>query len=412
MTRVVVTGVGAVSPLGTDAPSTWRAVLEGRSGIGRISRFDTSPFDIDIGAEVKDFEPDAAIPQKEGRRMDLSSQFGLTAALEAVRDAGLASERPLGPGTGVVFGAASGGYTLLEEQRAIFLEKGARRVSPFFLTNLIPDAVSGYIAIYTGAMGPNMAVVSACATGTGAIGEAFEVIRRGDADTMIAGGCEAPFVPVIYSSFYALRALGVGDPEDPATASRPFDRRRNGFVVGEGAGAVVLEELEHARGRNALIYAEIVGYGSSNDAFDMVASEESGRGPVLAMEMALRKAGIEADEVGYINAHGTGTPLNDRVETAAIKKVFGDHAYRLAVSSTKSMTGHLMGAAGAIEAVFSLLTLRDQILPPTINYAEPDPDCDLDYVPNKARPASGLNAVMSNSIGLGGHNASLLFRRI
>lgn len=411
MTRVVITGLGAVTPVGNDVPSTWAALLAGRSGIGRLTRFDTSPFDIDIGAEVKNFVPDAAIPQKEARRMDIGALFGLNAALEAVRDAGLESEEPLGPRAGIVYGSASGGYTLLEEQRAIFLEKGPRRVSPFFLTNLIPDAVSGHIAIFTGAMGPNMAVVSACATGSSAIGEAYEVIRRGDADVMIAGGCEAPFVPVIYSSFYALRALGTGDPDDPASASRPFDLRRNGFVVGEGAGAVILESLEHAEARGARIHAELLGYGSSNDAFDMVASEETGRGPVLAMEMALRKGAIDRDRVGYVNAHGTGTPLNDRVETAAIKRVFGDHARRLAVSSTKSMTGHMMGAAGALEAVISVLALEQQVLPPTINYAEPDPDCDLDYVPNEARKAQGIEAAMSNSIGLGGHNASLLFGR-
>lgn len=411
MTRVVVTGLGAVTPVGNDVASTWEALLNGRSGIGRVTRFDPSPFDVDVAAEVKDFEPDPAIPAKEVRRMDLSAQFGLNAVLEALRDAGLEQEAPLGPRVGVVYGAASGGYTLLEEQRALFLEKGPRRVSPFFLTNLIPDAVSGHIAIFTGAMGPNMAVVAACATGAAAIGEAYEIIRRGDADAMIAGGCEAPFVPVIYSSFYALRALAVGEPGNPASASRPFDRRRDGFVVGEGAGAVVLESLERALARGARIHAEIIGYGSSNDAFDMVASEESGRGPVMAMETALRKGGIGREEVGYINAHGTGTPLNDRVETAAIKRVFGEHAYRLAVSSTKSMMGHLMGAAGAVEAVVSVLALEHQVLPPTTNYGEPDPDCDLDYVPNEARRVSDLKAALSNSIGLGGHNASLLFRR-
>jgi 3-oxoacyl-[acyl-carrier-protein] synthase II len=411
MTRVVVTGVGAVSPVGNDAPSTWSALLEGRSGIGRITRFDPTPFEIDIGAEVKNFAPDAALPQKEARRMDLNCLFGINAGLEALRDAGLAGQ-PLGPSAGIVFGAGSGGYTLLDEQRAILADKGPRRVSPFLLTNVIPDAISGHLAILTGAMGPNMAVISACATGAGAIGEAAEVIRRGDADLMIAGGCEAPFVPIIFAAFYALRALGTGDPDDAATASRPFDRRRNGFVVGEGAGAVVLERLDNAQRRGAPIYAELLGYGSSNDAFDMVASEESGRGPVLAMEMALRKAGIEGERVGYVNAHGTGTPLNDRVETAALKKVFGEHAYRLGVSSTKSMTGHLMGAAGALEAVISVLALRDQMLPPTINYAEPDPGCDLDYIPNKARAVSGVEAALSNSIGLGGHNASLLFGRL
>ena len=408
--RVVVTGLGAVSPVGNTAPATWEALCAGRSGIARITLFDTSRFDVDIAAEVKDFQDDPALSPKEARRMDRYARFGVAAALEAVRDAGLSLESPLGPAAGVIFGAASGGYTLLSEQYRVLEDSGPRRVSPFFLTNVLPDAVSGYIAILTGAMGPNMAVVSACATGAGAIGEAAEVIRRGDADLMIAGGCEAPLTPILYAGFAALRALAPGG-DDPASACRPFDRRRDGFVVGEGAGALVLEDLDHAQARGARVYAELIGYGSSNDAFDMVASAESGRGPVLAMEMALRKAGVEPTAVGYVNAHGTATPMNDKVETAALKRVFGDHAYRLAVSSTKSMTGHLMGAAGAVEAVISVLALRDQVLPPTISYAEPDPDCNLDYVPNKARPVSGLEVVMSNSIGLGGHNASLLFRR-
>ncbi len=413
MTRVVVTGVGAISPVGNDAPSTWAALIAGRSGVGRISQFDAAAygFEIDIGAEVKGFQPEAALPPKDARRMDRYAQLGAVAALEAVDDAGL-RERPLGPKAGVVFGSGSGGYVLLSQQYDIFKEKGARRVSPFFLTNVLPDAVSGHIAILTGAMGPNMAVVSACATGAGAIGEASEIIRRGDAEIMIAGGCEASFSPILYAGFSALRALGTGGSDDPAEACRPFDRRRDGFVVGEGAGALVLEGMEHAHTRGATPYAELIGYGSSNDAFDMVASEESGRGPVLAIEMALRKAGIDPASVGYVNAHGTGTPLNDKVETAALKRVFGDHAYRLAVSSTKSMTGHLMGAAGALEAVVSVLALRDQVLPPTINYGEPDPDCDLDYVPNVARRVRGLDVALSMSIGLGGHNAALLFRRL
>jgi beta-ketoacyl-acyl-carrier-protein synthase II len=410
MTRVVVTGVGAVTPVGNTAPDSWLALLAGRSGIGRISLFDASPFDVDVAAEVKDFRPEAVLPPKEARRMDRYSQLGCVAALEAVADAGLSVEAPLGPSAGIVFGSGSGGMTMVREQYEILQEKGSRRVSPFFLTNLIPDAVSGHIAILTGAMGPNMAVISACATGAGAIGEAAEIIRRGDAEVMIAGGAEAPLNPIMYSSFAAMRAIATpGD--DPASACKPFDRRRDGFVVGEGAAAMVLESLDHARGRGATPIAELVGYGSSNDAFDMVAAEESGRGVVLAIEMALRKAGIERESVGYVNAHGTGTPLNDRVETAALKQVFGDHAYRFAVSSTKSMTGHMMGAAGAFEAVVAALALRDQVLPPTVNYEEPDPDCDLDYVPNVARPVRNLEAALSTSVGLGGHNAALLFRR-
>jgi 3-oxoacyl-[acyl-carrier-protein] synthase II len=406
--RVVVTGLGAVTPVGNDVPSTWASLVAGRSGVGHITLFDPSKFDVDIAAEVKDFRP-GVLPPKEARRMDRYAQFGAVAALEAVRDAGLSLEGPLGPGAGVIFGAGSGGYILLEEQARVLRESGARRVSPFFLTNVLPDAISGHIAILTSAMGPNMAVVAACATGAAAIGEAAEIIRRGDADLMIAGGAEAPINETLYSAFYAMRAIATA--ENAAEACRPFDRRRNGFVVGEGSGAVVLESLEHAEARGARIHAELAGYGCSSDAFDMVASEESGRGPILSIEMALRKGAIAPEAVGYVNAHGTGTPLNDKVETIAIKKVFGDHARRLAVSSTKSMTGHMMGAAGALEAAVTVLALENQLLPPTINYAEPDPDCDLDYVPNRSRQVSGLEYALSTSVGLGGHNAALLFRR-
>jgi beta-ketoacyl-acyl-carrier-protein synthase II len=406
--RVVVTGLGAVTPVGNDVPSTWEALLAGRSGIGRLTLLDASKYEVDVGAEVKGFEPRGVSP-KEARRMDRYAQFGVAAALEAVDDAGLAKELPLDESAGVVFGCGAGGYTLVEEQSRILRESGPRRVSPFLLTNMIPDAVSGNIAILTGAMGPNMAVVAACATGTAAIGEATEVIRRGDAALMIAGGAEAPITEILYAAFSAMRAIGISEPIEESC--RPFDARRNGFVVGEGAGALVLESLEHALSRGARIYAEVEGYGSSNDAFDMVASEESGRGPALAMGMALRKAALAPELVGYINAHGTGTPLNDRVETVAVKRVFGEHARALAISSTKSMTGHMMGAAGAAEAVFTVLALEHQALPPTMHYAQPDPDCDLDYVPNKARPVSGLDYAMSSSIGLGGHNAALIFRR-
>jgi 3-oxoacyl-[acyl-carrier-protein] synthase II len=410
MTRVVVTGVGAVSPVGLTAAESWASLLAARSGVGRITLFDTSPFESDVGAEVKEFLPEKLLPPREARRMDRNGQLAAAAALEAVADAGLSREGPLGPSVGVVFGCGSGGFGLLREQYHVFLEKGVRRVSPFFLSHVLPDAASGHIAELTGAMGPNMAVISACATGAGAIGEAGEVIRRGDAEAMIAGGCEASLNPILFAAFAAMRALAsAGD--DVSRACKPFDARRDGFVVGEGAGALVLESLDRARARGAPVYAELIGYGSSNDAFDMVASHESGRGPVLAMEMALRKAAIPREDVGYVNAHGTGTPLNDRVETLALKKVFGEHAYRLAVSSTKSMTGHLMGGAGAFEAVVTVLALRERVLPPTANYEVPDPDCDLDYVPNVARAAPELSVALSLSIGLGGHNAALLFRR-
>ncbi len=409
MSRVVVTGVGAVTPVGNDAASTWHNLLAGRSGVTRVTLFDASRLNNAIAGEVKHFRPADFLPAKETRRMDRYSQLACVAALEAVADAGLAREAPLGPNVGVVFGSGDGGMTLCAEQVAALREGGPRRVSPFFLTNLVPDAASGHIAILTGAMGPNMAVVAACATGAAAIGEAAEIIRRGDAEVMIAGGSEAPLTELIYASFAALRAIA-SDP-DPAQACRPFDRRRNGFVVGEGAGCLVLEGLEHAQRRGARVYAELAGYGSSNDAFDMVASEEHGRGPILAMEMALRKSGLERRAIAYVNAHGTGTVLNDRVETYALKKVFGEHARKLAVSSTKSMTGHLMGAAGAVEAMATVLALRDGIVPPTINYGEPDPECDLDYVPNQARAMPGLEAALSTSIGLGGHNAALIFKR-
>jgi beta-ketoacyl-acyl-carrier-protein synthase II len=411
VTRVVVSGLGAVTPLGNDVPSTWQALTAGRSGIASITRFDASPFEVAIAGEVRDFEPETWLPARDVRHMDRFTQYGAVAALEAVRDAGLDSRIPLGPPAGVIFGAGSGGYGLIEEQSALIARKGVRRTSPFFLSHVLPDAVSGQIAILTGAMGPNMAVVSACATGAGAIGEAYEIIRRGDADVMIAGGSEAPLTPLLYAAFSSLRAIATPG-EDPAGACKPFDLRRDGFVVSEGAGAVVLESLEHAAARGAEPYAELIGYGSSNDAFDMVASEESGRGPILAIEMALRKAAIDPALIGYVNAHGTGTPMNDRVETLALKHVFGKHAYRLAVSSTKSMTGHLMGAAGAVEAIFSVLALRHGLLPPTINYETPDPDCDLDYVPNATRPTSSLEATLSNSIGLGGHNAALIFKSL
>jgi 3-oxoacyl-[acyl-carrier-protein] synthase II len=406
--RVVVTGLGAVTPLGNDVASTWENLLRGRSGIAPITLFDVSPFEVQIAGEVKGFQPEEWIAPKEVRRMDRSAQMGVVAALQAVRDSCLSIEKVGSDRVGVIFGSGAGGYGLLMEQQKILEEKGHRRVSPFLIAHILPDAASGHIAIALGATGPNMGVISACATGAGATGEAWETIRRGDAEAMIAGGCEAPLVPILWAGFHALRALA-DDKEDPTRACKPFDRRREGFVVGEGAAALVLESLEHAQARGARIYAEVAGYGSSNDAFDMVGSHESGRGPILCMEMALRKSGLPREEVGYVNAHGTGTPLNDRVETLAIKQVFGEHAYRLAVSSTKSMTGHLMGAAGALESLMAVLALRDQVLPPTINYQERDPDCDLDYVPNEARRAR-VRVAMSNSVGLGGHNATVMFK--
>ena len=410
MTRVVVTGLGVVTPLGNDVPTTWKALIEGRSGIGYVTLFDTSAYDYAIAGEVRDFQPEAVMETKDLRHIDRYCQFAINASLEALRDAGIDVDGGLGERAGVVFGSGAGGYTLLEEQSRVLNQKGPRRVSPYFLSNILPDAASGYIAIHTGAMGPNMAVISACATGAGSIGEAAEIIKRGDADLMIAGGAEAPITPFLYAGFNALRAVA-SPGDDPSRACRPFDRCRDGFVVGEGAGCVVLESWEHAQARGARVYAELSGYGSSNDAFDMVASDEYGRGAALAMNMALRKSGLPLEQVGYVNAHGTATPMNDRVETLALKKVFGEHAYKLAVSSTKSMTGHMMGAAGAAEAIFSILALYHQVLPPTMHYQDPDPECDLDYVPNQARPVQDLEATLSTSIGLGGHNAALIFSR-
>ncbi len=412
MSRVVISGIGAITPVGNDAHSTWQALIAGRSGIGHVTRFDTSQFESAIAGEVKDFRPQELLPAKMLKHMDRYAAMACVATLEALDDAGIElGEAGLGPSVGVVFSAGSGGYNVLDEQWHLFEARGPRPVSPFFLTNILPDAASGQIAILTGAMGPNMAVVSACATGTSSIGEAAEIIRRGDAEIMIAGGAEAPLTPILYAAFSALRAIA-SSGDDPAEASKPFDLRRDGFVIAEGAGALILESLEHAQTRGATPYAEVVGYGSSNDAFDMAASEESGRGPILAIEMALRKSGIDPAKIGYVNAHGTGTPMNDRVETTALKKIFGDHAYHLAVSSTKSMTGHMMGAAGAVEAAISVLALRHELLPPTMHYQEPDPGCDLDYVPNQAREFRNLEAVLSPSIGLGGHNAALIFQRL
>ena len=406
MKRVVVTGVGAVTPVGLDAPSTWAAMLEGQSGVGKITLFDASEYPVQIAGEVKSFDATGRIEPKELRRMDRYAQLGVVAAQEAFNDAGLARNGLLDE-VGVVFGSAAGGLGVLLEQQRILQERGLRRVSPTFIQNMLTDTASGHIAIALGLRGPNMAVVSACATGSGAVGEAFETIRRGDADAVLTGGAEACLVPVVYAGFCAMRALA--QHEDPTQASRPFDRDRNGFVISEGAGALLLEELEHARRRNARIYAEVIGYGSSNDAFDMAAPAE-GDGAVLTMRRALRKAGIEPERIDYINAHGTGTPLNDKFENDAIHRVFGKHAERLAVSSTKSMTGLMMGASGVVEAVVCALTIRDQVIAPTINLHTKDPECDLDYVPTEARRAD-VGVALSNSFGLGGHNASVILSR-
>lgn len=407
--RVVITGLGAVTPVGNTAEETWRNLLNGVSGVGRITLFDPSEYAIQIAGEVKGFEPGDAVDPKEIRHMDRSVQFAIVAAKQALADARLDVRDEDPDRVGIIFGSAAGGVGTLLAQQETLEERGPRRVSPFFLPNFLADSASGQVAISIGAKGPNMAVVSACATGGHAVGEAMETIKRGDAEVMLAGGAEAVILPVIMAGFINMRALG--DDEDPAKASKPFDARRQGFILSEGAAALVLEDLDHALNRGANIYAEVVGYGSTNDAYHMAAQIETGDGAARTMQRALNKAGLTAAQVDYINAHGTGTPLNDKVETLAIKKVFGEDAYKVAISSTKSMTGHMMGAAGALEAMVCALAIRDNVIPPTINLEVPDPECDLDYTLNKAREMK-VDVALSNSIGLGGHNSSVILRRI
>ena len=407
MRRVVVTGLGAVTPLGNDAPSTWRAAVEGRSGIDWIRSFDASEFPVRVAAEVKDFDPARVVPPKEARRLERNVLFAVAAAQEAVGDAGLNGFDPTR--TGIVLGSAIGGATGLLEQSDVMRERGADRVSPFFLPNVLVDSASGQVAITLGIRGPNYAVVSACATGSHAIGEAAELIKRGDADVVLAGGTEACMHPLILAGFCAMRGLAAED-EHPPHASRPFDATRAGFVMGEGACVLVLEELEAAKARGAKLYAEVLGYGASNDAYHMAAPDPAAVGVAEMMRAALARARVEPTDVDYVNAHGTSTPLGDLAETNALKDVFGDHAYELAVSSTKSMMGHCFGAAGAIEAMMCVLAIHEGKIPPTINYEHPDPECDLDYVPNEAREAK-VDVALSNAMGLGGHNGCVLFGR-
>ena len=409
MRRVVVTGLGAVTPLGNDVLTLWRALLAGQSGIRPITRFDAGAFPIRIAGEVQRFELHPAVDLREARRMPLYVRYALNAVLEAVAAAGLDMGREDPEQVGVIFGTGAGGLDLIFDNHTAYHERGHRRVAPTMIANMIDDSASGHIAIQLGAQGPNMAVVAACSTGGHNVGEAFETIRRGDAEVVVAGGAEAPIHPTILASFANMRGLAE-DNTDPAAACKPFDARRDGFVLSEGAGALVLESLEHALARGAPIVAELVGYGNTNDARDMVAADEQGRGAARAIRIALRKAGLPPEAVGSINAHGTGTSLNDHSETLAIKSALGEHARRVAVSSTKSMLGHMMGAAGAVEALIAALAIREGRIPPTINYAEPDPACDLDYVPNQAREAA-VEVALSNSIGLGGHNSCLAFRR-
>jgi 3-oxoacyl-[acyl-carrier-protein] synthase II len=397
-----------VTPLGNDVPSTWDAALAGRSGIDWIRSFDASEFPVRIAAEVKDFDATTAASPKEVRKLDRNVLLALGAAREAMGDAALNGFDPTR--VGVVFGSAIGGFLGVMEQHEVLQERGPERVSPNFLPNVLVDSASGQIAISLGIRGPNYAVVSACATGSHAVGEAAELIKRGDADVVLAGGTEACMHPLILAGFCAMRGL-VAEEEEPARASRPFDATRAGFVMGEGAGVLVLEELEAARARGATIYAEVLGYGASNDAHHMAQPDPDAIGVSEMMRAALRRASIEPERVGYINAHGTSTPLGDAAETKAIKDVFGEHAYDLAVSSTKSMMGHCFGAAGAIEAMMCVLAIHHGVLPPTINYRQPDPVCDLDYVPNEAREAR-VDVALSNAMGLGGHNGCVLVGRV
>jgi len=403
MDRVVVTGRGAVCPLANNWPDSWAAMLQGRSGIGPLTKFDAPWFEAGIVGEVRNFHPEEVIPGKVLKRAAIPSHYALVATHEAVAESGLVINESNTEDVGVIFGSAGGGYERILKQEHVLFEESARRVSSFTIAHMLPDASSGHIAIALGAKGPNYCPTAACATGTGAVGEAMETIRRGDAKAIICGGTDEPILPVLLAGFQALKGMAT-------EACRPFDLRRDGFVVGEGAAALVLESLDFARARGARVYAEVVGYGSAADAFHMEKPDEWGDGIGRAMVMALRKADISPEEADYINAHGTGTPLNDKVETLAIRSVFGSHAYELAVSSTKSMVGHLMGGAGALEALATVSAINDEMIPPTINYETPDPECDLDYVPNTARRRK-IDVALSNSLGLGGHNACVVFRK-
>jgi 3-oxoacyl-[acyl-carrier-protein] synthase II len=410
MRRVVVTGVGAVSPLGTGNQKNWDGLMSGRSGIDLITRFDASSLPVRIAGEVKDFDVEQYIDKKEIKKMDLFIQYAMAAAHFAMEDSGLQITEENAEQVGVLVGAGLGGLPAIEKYHIALQEGGYKKISPFFIPMLIINLAPGHISIKYGAKGPNLSSVSACATGTHSIGDAYHMIARGDADAMIAGGTESTVTPLGIGGFAVMKALSDRNDE-PQRASRPFDKGRNGFILGEGAGIVVLEEYEAAKKRGAKIYAEVVGYGLTGDAYHMTTPAEGGEGAARCMKMALRNAGVNPEQVGYINAHGTSTYFNDLNETLAIKSVFGDHAYKLMVSSTKSMTGHLLGAAGGLEAVISCMVLDKNVIPPTINYEEPDPECDLDYVPNTAREAK-VDYVMSNSLGFGGTNATLLFKRV
>lgn len=407
--RVVITGVGLVTPLGIGVEQNWQALMEGRSGIGPVTRFDVADFPTRIAGEVKDFRPEDFIEKKEIKKMDLFIQYAVAAAHMAMEESRLPITPDNEDAVGVIVGVGIAGLSSIEEYHKLFLESRLKRVSPFFIPKLIANLAPGQISIRYGAKGVNYTPTSACSSGAHAIGEAFRLIRLGEQDAMIAGGAEAALTPLGLGGFIAMKAVSSRN-DDPVKASRPFDRNRDGFVMAEGAGILILEELEHAKRRGAKIYAEMVGYGANADAYHMTAPSPEGEGAMRCIRLALRSGNIDPVEVDYINAHGTSTPYNDATETQAIKRVFGEQAGRLAVSSTKSMTGHLLGAAGGVEGVFSALALHHQCMPPTINYEEPDPDCDLDYVPNAPRRAA-IRVALSNSFGFGGTNACLAFRR-
>jgi 3-oxoacyl-[acyl-carrier-protein] synthase II len=411
MRRVVVTGVGVVSPLGTGNAKNWEALTNGQSGIASITRFDASTLPVRIAGEVKDFNPEDFIEKKEVKKMDLFIQYAMGAAQLAMEDSGLQITEANAERVGVLVGAGLGGLPTIERYHSALLEGGYKKISPFFIPMLIINLAPGHISIKYGAKGPNLSSCSACATGTHSIGDAYHMIARGDADAMIAGGTESTITPLGIGGFAVMKALSDSHNDDPTKASRPFDKGRDGFVLAEGAGIVILEEYEAAKQRGAKIYAEVVGYGLTGDAYHMTAPSAGGEGAARCMKMALNNAKVAPEQVGYINAHGTSTPFNDLNESLAIKSVFGDHAKKLMVSSTKSMTGHLLGAAGGVEAVFMAMALKTGVIPPTINYEEQDPECDLDYVPNTAREAR-IDYAMSNSLGFGGTNATLLFKKL
>lgn len=407
--RVVVTGIGIVSPIGIGVDENWKAICQGKSGIGPITRFDASGFASRIAGEVKGFNPEDFLDKKEIKKMDVFIHYALAAGMMALKDSQLTIDEGNADRVGVLVGSGLGGLSTIEKYYDILQKQGPKKVSPFFIPMLIVNLAPGQISIYFGARGPNSSVVTACATGNHSIGEAFRIIQRGDADAMIAGGAESTITPLAVAGFCAMRALSTRNDE-PERASRPFEKDRDGFIIAEGAGVLILEDLESARKRRAEIYAEIIGFGCNADAYHISAPSPNGIGASRCMEVAMKDAGISYDEVDYVNAHGTSTPLNDMSETKAMKTVFKDHAKKLAVSSTKSMTGHLLGAAGGVEAVYSLLAIKHGVIPPTVNYENPDPECDLDYVPNVPRE-SKIKTVMSNSFGFGGTNATLIFKK-